>query len=169
MYIIDNICFYIFLEFFRHLHFVVIVLVQFCVFLDRIGMLYKKQREKIIKFGYHFFYYVIDTVYIYSWQKLIKFWFILVGFYVKRFFLIFIIACVVQLHNGVQPLGVVQMVWANQPTHSVLVGCLNPYLQGTRVRVVSPQPCSDIIEHKWLLLCKMLRSCEIVIPLRNFE
>ena len=29
---------------------------------------------------------------------------------------------------------------ANQPIHSFLVGCLNPCLQGTSVRVCSPQP-----------------------------
>ena len=30
-------------------------------------------------------------------------------------------------------------VWANQPIHSFLLGCLNPCLQGTSVRVGSPQ------------------------------
>ena len=32
------------------------------------------------------------------------------------------------------------LVWANQPTHSFLVGCLIPCLQGTSVRVGSSQP-----------------------------
>ena len=31
-------------------------------------------------------------------------------------------------------------IWANQPIHSFLVGCLNPCLQGTSERVVLPQP-----------------------------
>jgi hypothetical protein len=31
-------------------------------------------------------------------------------------------------------------IWANQPKHSFLVGCLYPYLQGTNIHVVSPQP-----------------------------
>ena len=31
-------------------------------------------------------------------------------------------------------------IWANQPIHSFLVGCLNPCLQGTSVWVGSPQP-----------------------------
>ena len=30
--------------------------------------------------------------------------------------------------------------WVDQPIHSLLVGCLNPCLQGTNGRVVSPQP-----------------------------
>ena len=31
-------------------------------------------------------------------------------------------------------------IWANQPIHSFLVGCLNPCLQGTSVWVGSPRP-----------------------------
>ena len=31
-------------------------------------------------------------------------------------------------------------IWANQPIQSFFVKCLNPCLQGTNVRVVSPQP-----------------------------
>ena len=31
-------------------------------------------------------------------------------------------------------------IWANRPIHSFLVGCMNPCLQGTNVRLVSPQP-----------------------------
>jgi hypothetical protein len=31
-------------------------------------------------------------------------------------------------------------IWGNQPIHSFLVGCLSPCLQGTSVRVGSPQP-----------------------------
>ena len=33
-----------------------------------------------------------------------------------------------------------QGIWANQPIHSFLIGCLNPCLQETSVRVVLPQP-----------------------------
>ena len=32
------------------------------------------------------------------------------------------------------------LIWADQPVHSFLVGCLNPCLQGTNVWVVLPQP-----------------------------
>jgi hypothetical protein len=45
------------------------------------------------------FYYIIDTVYISSWKKMIKFWPILVMLYVKNKFFLF--ACDVQLDNGV--------------------------------------------------------------------
>ena len=31
-------------------------------------------------------------------------------------------------------------IWANQPIHSFLVGCLKPCLQGTSVRVGLPHP-----------------------------
>jgi hypothetical protein len=31
-------------------------------------------------------------------------------------------------------------IWVNQPIHSFLVGCLDPCLEGTSVRVGSPQP-----------------------------
>ena len=31
-------------------------------------------------------------------------------------------------------------IWVNQPIHSFLIGCRNPCLQGTNVRVGSPQP-----------------------------
>ena len=31
------------------------------------------------------------------------------------------------------------LIWTNQPIHSFLVGCLNPCLQGTSVRVGAPQ------------------------------
>ena len=34
------------------------------------------------------------------------------------------------------------MIWANQPIHSFLVGCLNTCLQGTNVHVGSSQPCN---------------------------
>ena len=54
-----------------HLHFVVIVLVQFCVILARFGMSYEE--IKIIKFGYQFLL-CIHTMYIYSWKKMIKAW-----------------------------------------------------------------------------------------------
>ena len=59
---IDNIFFIYFLKFLVIFIFVVVILVQFYVILVRNGMFYKKQ---ILKVGYHF-YYVIDTVYIYS-------------------------------------------------------------------------------------------------------
>ena len=37
--------------------------------------------------------------------------------------------------------GIVSIrIWTNQPTHSFLVGCLNPCVRGTSVRVVLPQP-----------------------------
>jgi hypothetical protein len=32
------------------------------------------------------------------------------------------------------------VIWVNRPIHWLLVGCLNPYLQGTSVQVGSPQP-----------------------------
>ena len=32
------------------------------------------------------------------------------------------------------------LIWVNQPIYSFLVGCLNSCLQGTNVRVISPQP-----------------------------
>ena len=87
--------------------FVVICLVQFCIILVRNGMLLWKIQTII--FRYHF-YYIIDTVYIYPWKKLIKFWSILVRLYVKsssRSFLIIkiIITRGVQLDNRVNPPG----------------------------------------------------------------
>ena len=36
-------------------------------------------------------------------------------------------------------------IWANQPKHSFLVGCLYPCLQGTNIRVVSPQPINILL------------------------
>ena len=36
-------------------------------------------------------------------------------------------------------------IWANQRIHSFLVGCLNPCLQGTNVRVGSPQPLMSLL------------------------
>ena len=48
-----------------------------------------------------FFYYEIDTVYIYSWKKLIKFWPILVMHLTKSIF--FLAARGVQFNNGVTP------------------------------------------------------------------
>jgi hypothetical protein len=38
-------------------------------------------------------------------------------------------------------------IWANQPIHSFLVGCLNPCLQGTSVWVGLPQPWANPFEH----------------------
>ena len=40
-------------------------------------------------------------------------------------------------------LGFLARIWANQPIHSVLVGCLSPCLQGTNVQVVSSQPLAN--------------------------
>ena len=40
------------------------------------------------------------------------------------------------------------MIWANQPIHSFLVDCLNPYLQETSVQVVSPQTPISLVSKK---------------------
>jgi hypothetical protein len=37
-------------------------------------------------------------------------------------------------------------IWANQPMHLLLVGCLNPCLQGTSVRVGSPSLKSACVD-----------------------
>ena len=39
-----------------------------------------------------------------------------------------------------------KLIWANQPIHLFLVGCLNPCLQGTSVWVGSPQPVETLFE-----------------------
>ena len=54
--------------------------------------------------------------------------------------------------------GVVAEIWANQPIHLSLVGCLNPCLQESSVRVGSPQPSGRCVcTCKELALC--LRRC----------
>ena len=86
---IDSIL-YIFLIFSVIFIFVVIVLVQFCIILVRNGMFHEKHKSSYLVF---IFYYVIDSMFIHSWKKLIKFWPILVMLYVKSsLFLIMIIA-----------------------------------------------------------------------------
>jgi hypothetical protein len=92
---IDSI-FGIWFEMFSHHLFVVIVLIQFCVILVRNGMFWinKKSSNLVIHF-----YYVIDTMYIYSRKEIIKFWPILVMLYWKS--RIFLFARGVQLDNGV--------------------------------------------------------------------
>ena len=40
-------------------------------------------------------------------------------------------------------------IWANQPIHSFLVGCLNPCLQGTSVQFGSPQPSKSNLFFKF--------------------
>ena len=72
---IDNIFLYIFLKILVILIFVVIILVQFYVILVRNGMFYSKNRSSNL---ITIFYCVIDTMYIYSWKKIIKIWPILV-------------------------------------------------------------------------------------------
>jgi hypothetical protein len=47
----------------------------------------------------------------------------------------------------------VSQIWANEPTHSFLVGCLNLCLQGTSVRVVSP--CPGHVPHVEFVLVEM--------------
>ena len=37
------------------------------------------------------------------------------------------------------------MIWVPQPIHLFLVGCLNPCLQGTNVRVGSPRPVGYVV------------------------
>jgi hypothetical protein len=76
---IDNILF-IFLVIFI---FCSICLVQLCVILVRNGMFNKKTKSSNLVTK---FYYVIDTVYIYSWKKLKTSWPILVILYVKSIF-----------------------------------------------------------------------------------
>ena len=46
-----------------------------------------------------------------------------------------------QINEATQgPVGALKVIWANQPIYSFLVGCLNPCLQETSVRVGLPQP-----------------------------
>ena len=52
---------------------------------------------------------------------------------------------VVNIHHEPQ-LHVLLLNWANQSIHLFLVGCLNPCLQRTNVRVVSPQPLALYVE-----------------------
>ena len=49
--------------------FVVVCLVQLCIILIRNGMFYEKHKSPYLV---TVFYYVIDTVYIYSWKKIDK-------------------------------------------------------------------------------------------------
>ena len=60
-------------------------------------MFYEKHKSSYLVINFH---YVIDTVYIYYWKLLIKFWPILVMLYVYIF-----IACGVQHDNRVNPPG----------------------------------------------------------------
>ena len=99
MYItIDNLFCICFWKFWSSSFFVVIILIQFCVILVRNGMFYSKQRSSNLV---TIFYYVIDTMYIYSWKEIDE---ILTHFghatYQSKFFLA---ACGVQLDNGVTP------------------------------------------------------------------
>lgn len=45
---------------------------------------------------------------------------------------------VVHEKGGIKWDSYVLWIWANQPIHLFLVGCLNPFLQGTSEHVVSP-------------------------------
>ena len=67
---IDNIFLYTFLKFLVIFIFVVIILVQFCVILVRNGMFYLEKNKSLNLVIV--FYYVIDTVYIYSWKRIDK-------------------------------------------------------------------------------------------------
>ena len=98
---IDSI-FYIFLNFFVIFIFVVSFLVQFRIILVRNGMFYENHKSSYLV---NIFYCVIETMYIYSWKKLIKIWSILVMLYVKGRFLFFIFFIVrgVQLDNTLNP------------------------------------------------------------------
>ena len=95
--------------------FVVMFLVQFCIILVRNGMFYEKHKSSYLV---TFFYYVINTVYIYSWKNLIKFWPVLVMLYVKS---VFFIARVVQLDNIMNPPGgcmyFPNCAWSDCPKH----------------------------------------------------
>ena len=64
--------FYKFLWFFVIYIFVVIILVQFYVILVRNNMFHKKNIDHSILVTIS--YYVIDTVYLFSWNKLINYW-----------------------------------------------------------------------------------------------
>ena len=46
----------------------------------------------------------------------------------------------IQVKNTLLIGGCRIVIWVNQPIHLFLVGCLNPCLQGTNVRVGLPQP-----------------------------
>ena len=76
--------------------FVGIVLAQLCVILVRNGLFYKKTKwSNLVTISY----YVIDTVYIYSWKKINKLLTVLVMLYVKSIFFWF--THDVQLDDGV--------------------------------------------------------------------
>ena len=60
---------YIFYFLFFIFLFVDIVLVQFCIILVRNGMFYEDHKSSFLV---TIFYYIIDTVYIYSWKKIDK-------------------------------------------------------------------------------------------------
>ena len=82
--------------------FVVINLVQFCIILVRNSMFYKKHKSSYMVTA---FYYVINTVFIYSWKNIAK---ILTHFddaLCTKY--IFFIAHGVQLDNRVNPLGII--------------------------------------------------------------
>ena len=66
---IDMIFLYIFWIFLSSWIFVVIFLVQFCIILVRIGMFYEKHKSSYLV---AIFYYVLYTVYIYSWKTIDK-------------------------------------------------------------------------------------------------
>ena len=55
------------------------------------------------------------------------------------------------------------MIWANQPIHSFLVGCLNPCLQVTIVVVGLPQPISYMVDYGLMIYFVLLAlsSCSI--------
>jgi hypothetical protein len=57
-------------------------------------------------------------------------------------------------------------IWANQPIHSFLVGYLSPCLQGTNVRVGSPQP-SKSMPPKWLPLILVITKLEVLSLLQS--
>ena len=98
---IDNIFCIFFWNFSSSLFFLVIFLVQFCIILVRNGMFYIKTKSSNLV---TIFYYVIDTVYIYSWKKIEKIWLILVILYVECRF--FSVAHGFQLDNGVTSPGI---------------------------------------------------------------
>ena len=76
--------------------FLVIILVQFCIILVRNGMFSRNKRSSNLVIN---FYHVIDTMYIYSWKKMMNFWSILVMQLRKSRFFLF--AHGSQLDNGV--------------------------------------------------------------------
>ena len=80
--------------------FVVIVLVQFCIILVRNGVFCENHKSS---YSVTIFNCVIDTVYTYSWKKLIKIWPIFVTLYVQSRF-IFLSHVVIKFDYRVNPL-----------------------------------------------------------------